>query len=128
MPNDVASPTAKTGNPPGFRSFFASAMLLLLLFWVATIWLTRWQGGDADPEEAQRAELRIKTLAELRADDAKKLESYAWVNRSNGSVQIPIADAMKLVLAEINTQRRAAYPAATPVPTAMPAAPAPATP
>ncbi|MEI6491680.1 MAG: hypothetical protein WCO94_03950 [Verrucomicrobiota bacterium] len=103
-------------------------MLLLILFWGATIWLTRWQGGDTDPEEAQRAELRIKTLAELRADDAKKLESYAWVNRSNGSVQIPIADAMKLVLAEINTQRRAAYPAATPVPTAMPAAPAPATP
>ena len=127
MPHDVSNPTAKTGNPPGLRSFFAWAMLLFLLFGGATLWLTGWQGGDADPEEAQRAELRIKTLAGLRADNAKKLESYAWVDRAKGSVQIPIAEAMKLVLADINkAQPRAAYPVATPAPTSTPGAtPAP---
>jgi len=108
-------------------------MVLLLLFGGATLWLTHWQGGDADPEEAQRAGLRIKTLAELRADNAKKLESYAWLDRAKGSVQIPIAEAMKLVLADINkTQPRTAYPVATPPPLATPSAPppspAPATP
>ena len=123
MPHDVSNPTAKTGNPPGLRSFFAWAMLLLLLFWGATIWLTGWQGGDADPEEGQRAELRTKTLAELRADNARKLESYAWLDRAKGTVQIPIAEAMKLVLADINKARpRAAYPVATPAPTSTPGA------
>ena len=119
---------------PGFRSFFAWAMVMLLLFGGATLWLTRWQRGDADPEEAQRAEFRIKTLAELRADNAKKLETYAWIDRAKGSVQIPITEAMKLVLADINkTRPRAAYPIATPAPTATPApslsvSPTPATP
>jgi len=127
MPHDVSNSTVKTENPPGLRSFFAWAMLMILLFLGATLWLTGWQGGDADPEEVQRADLRIKTLAELRADNAKKLESYAWVDRAKGSVQIPIAEAMKLVLADINkTQPQAAYPVATPVPTSTPGAtPAP---
>lgn len=103
--------------------FFALAMVLLLLFWGATVWLTRWQGGDAEPEEAARAEFRAKTLAELRADNAKKLEAYAWVDRAKGSVQIPIAEAMKLVLPEINIQPKAAYPVAAPA-TAVPPTPA----
>ena len=138
MPHDVSNTSAQAGKPPGLRPFFAWAVLLLLFFGGATIWLTGWQGGDADPEEAQRAEFRVKTLAELRADNAKKLDSYAWVDRAKGSVQIPIAEAMKIVQADINkTQPRAAYPVATPVPAATPTAtpapspavsPAPATP
>ena len=127
MPHDVSNSTKKTENPPGLRSFFAWAMLMILLFLGATLWLTGWQGGDADPEEVQRAELRIKTLAELRADNAKKLESYAWVDRAKGSVQIPIGEAMKLVLADINkTQPQAAYPVAKPESASTPgAAPVP---
>jgi len=133
MPEEISNRIPQEQRPPGLRSFFAWAMLLPLLFGGATLWLTRWQGGGADPEEAQRAELRIKTLAELRADNAKKMESYAWVDRAKGSVQIPIAEAMKLVLADLNkTQPQAAYPIATPppvaTPTATPASPTPATP
>ncbi|MFA7344793.1 MAG: hypothetical protein WC003_10845 [Terrimicrobiaceae bacterium] len=121
MSDDSSNPAAKIPKAPAFWSFFLLAMLLLLLFCGANLWLTRGRGGDADPEEAQRAELRSKTLAELRADDAKKLESYAWVDRAKGSVQIPIAEAMKLVVAEINkSQPRAAYPVATPAPAAAP--------
>ena len=122
MPDEFANRTARAKNRPGLRWFFAWAMVLLLLFGGATLWLTGWQAGNADPEEARRAEFRAKTLAELRADNAKKLNSYAWVDRANGRVQIPIAEAMKLVLADINkTRPRAAYPAATPEPTATPA-------
>ena len=103
--------------------------MLLLIFWGANIWLTRWQGGDAEPEESLRAEFRAKTLAELRANDAKKLESYAWVDRAKGSVQIPITEAMKLVVSEINnTKPHAAYPVATPPPPAPTANPDPAKP
>ncbi|MEI8309558.1 MAG: hypothetical protein WCH98_02260 [Verrucomicrobiota bacterium] len=135
MPPDVSNSAAKSSRGPALWLFFAMAMVLLVLFWGATVWLTRGQGGDADPEEAARAEFRAKTLAELRADNAKKLESYAWVDRAKGSVQIPITEAMKLVLADINNiQPRPAYPVATPAPAVAPspaqapATPAPATP
>ena len=64
--------------------------------------------------------MRIKNLAELRAENSKKLDSYAWVDRAKGTVQIPITEAMRQVVSDINTQKpRAAYPVATP------AAPAP---
>jgi len=107
--------------------FFLLGLLLLLLFWGVNMWLTHGVGGNVEPEEAQRAEVRVKNLAELRADNAKKLESYAWVDRAKGSVQIPISEAMKLVTAELaSSQPRAAYPVATPAPDAAQATPAPA--
>ncbi|MFA7232954.1 MAG: hypothetical protein WC076_02465 [Terrimicrobiaceae bacterium] len=111
MPHDVSHPPAKFRKAP----FFALAMVLLLLFLGANIWLTGWRAGDADPEEVERAEFRAKTLAELQAGNDKKLGSYAWIDRAKGTVQIPIAEAMKLVLPEINaTQPHAAYPVDTP--------------
>jgi hypothetical protein len=130
MPNDSSIPAAKIRKTPFVWPFFALAMMLLLIFWGANIWLTRWQGGDADPEEAQRAEFRAKTLAELRANDAKKLGSYAWVDRAKGSVQIPITEAMELVVSEINNAKpHAAYPGTTPPPPPEPtASPDPAKP
>jgi len=120
MPNSASNPATKIPKSPALWLFFALAMALLLLFWGATTWLSGWQGGDANPEEAERAGFRTKTLAELRADNAKKLDSYAWIDRAKGRVQIPIAEAMKLVLAEINTPPRPAYPVATPEPAAAP--------
>ena len=124
MPDQNPNRHAQAKPPPGFRSFFVLSLALLLIFWGATIWLAGWHGGDADPEEAGRAELRAKTLAELRDDNARKLNSYAWVDRAEGRVQIPIAEAMRLVLPEINGSRpRAAYPVATPPPVATPTAP-----
>jgi hypothetical protein len=128
MSHDASNPVAKSPRASALWLFFALAMVLLLLFWGATVWLTRWQGGDAEPEEAARAEFRAKTLAELRADNAKKLEAYAWVDRAKGSVQIPITEAMKLVLPEINTQPKAAYPVATPAPVAPTPSATPAAP
>ncbi len=100
--------------------FFLLGLILIVLFWGANVWLTGDVGGNAEPEEAQRAEVRIKNLADLQAENAKKLDSYAWVDRAKGSVQIPIAEAMKLTVSRINeTQPRAAYPVV------VPAAPAP---
>ena len=129
MSDDVSNPAEKARKAPFIWPFFALAMLLLLIFWGATIWLTRWQGGDAEPEESLRAEFRAKTLAELRANDAKKLESYAWVDRAKGSVQIPITKAMQLVVADINNIKpHTAYPVATPPPPAPTASPSPAKP
>lgn len=122
MPDHIPiSPDAPAGKPPALLPFFFLAAVLLFLFLGLTVWLTGGRGGETEPEETQRAVLRAKNLAELRADDAKKLESYAWINRTNGSVQIPITVAMKLVVDEIkNVPPRAAYPVATPAPAATP--------
>jgi hypothetical protein len=128
MSHDASHPVAKSPRASAFWLFFALAMVLLLLFWGATVWLTRWQAGDAEPEESLRAEFRVKTLAEVRADDAKKLEAYAWIDRAKGTVQIPVTEAMKLVLPEINTQPKAAYPVATPAPAVAPTPAAPVKP
>lgn len=109
-------------KPTGLATFFVIGLVLLLLFLGINLWLTGGQTGSTDPEEAARSEIRIKNLAELRAENAKKLETYAWLDRAKGSVQIPVTEAMKLVLPELNSQRpRPAYPVATPA-----AAPAPA--
>jgi len=44
-----------------------------------------------------RAAVRAKTLAELRAAEAEALEHPAWVDKEKGFVRLPIEDAMKLV-------------------------------
>ena len=119
----VAEPNRKS---PGLWVFFLLAFAGLFLFLGVNLWLTRWKAGDQEPEEIQRAEFRAQALADLRAEDGVKLETYAWVDRAKGSVQIPIAEAMKLVLGELNNSRpQAAYPVATPapVPSTPPAAP-----
>jgi len=127
MPDNSHMPTSRMSRQPLLWPFFVLGLLLLLLFWGVNMWLTRGLEGNVEPEEAQRAEVRAKNLAELRADDAKKLESYAWVDRAKGSVQIPIAEAMKLVAAELaSSPPRPAYPVATPAPAAAPAISTPA--
>lgn len=131
MPPAATHSAAK--RAPLFWVLFA--FVLLGLFWVATLWITRFQAGNPDPEEAARAELRSKTLAELHADDAKKLDSYAWIDRAKGTVQIPIQEAMLLVLPQLNANApHAAYPVvaapaiSAPVTPAAPVAPAPSEP
>lgn len=120
-------------KPPALWPFFLLGLVLLLMFWGVSFGLTHWNAGNPEPEEAARAVVRAKYLADLRADNAKKLDGYAWVNREKGTVQIPIQLAMELVLPELQASPpRAAYPIASPAPVVSPAAtpapPAPATP
>lgn len=119
----MSAETTTARKQPALWPFFLTGLVMLLLFWGINKWLMG-DGGNVEPEEAARAEVRIKNLADLRAENATKLEKYAWVDRAKGSVQIPITQAMELVLPELNaSQPRAAYPVVT-----TPAAPLPASP
>jgi hypothetical protein len=70
----------------------------------------------------------VKNLAELHAENAKQLETYAWVDRAKGTVQIPIKAAMQQIIPMLNqSQPRPAYPVVPPAAVA-PATPAPAAP
>jgi hypothetical protein len=90
-------------------------MVLLLIFVLVVRLLTGL--APVPDEDAARAEERAKARADLQAENAKKLEAYAWVDQAKGTVQIPIARAMELVIAELNSQKPApAGPIATPAP------------
>jgi hypothetical protein len=108
----------------------AGGFLLLLLFVIAVRLLTAL--APAPQEDAARAAERTKAHQELEAENAKKLQNYAWVDKAKGTLQIPIERAMELAIVELNSKKpTAAGPIATPVPSpaASPAAsPAPAAP
>jgi hypothetical protein len=44
---------------------------------------------------------RRQALADLRAADAQKISSYAWLDRSSGAVQLPVERAMELTAREL---------------------------
>jgi hypothetical protein len=52
------------------------------------------------PLGEDRAAVRAKALAELRADEKEALENVGWIDQSKGLVRLPIEDAMALVLRE----------------------------
>jgi hypothetical protein len=115
-----------------FWLLLAGGIALLLIFLIAVRLLMGL--APAPDEEAVRGAERAKAYQELQAENAKKLQHYAWVDKAKGAVQIPIERAMELTIVELNSKKPApAGPIATPAPTPPPAPgatppPAPAAP
>lgn len=63
-------------------------------------------------------------LRDLRAEEARTLDNYQWVDKSAGVVRIPIEEAMKLTVQRGLASRPASAPAAAPAASAGTAAPA----
>ena len=102
-------------RPKTLWRVIAGGMVFLLIFVLVVRLLTGL--APVPDEDAARAAERAKARADLQAENAKKLEVYAWVDQAKGTVQIPIARAMELVIAELNSQAPApAGPIATPAP------------
>ncbi len=106
-------------KPRPFWSLFVVGLLLILLFAVATKLLRAWASPGTD-EDAARAAERMAVHAELVASNATRLGTYAWVDKSKGTVQIPISQAIELTIQQINTRPPA--PAGPITPAAAPAA------
>ena len=130
-----------TSNQPANKKpvfwIFITALIGLTLFIGINNYLRGDSSSDLYPEDAARDEVRVKNLADLKTENEAKLHSYAWVDRAKGKIQIPIEEAMKLVLVEIGGKKpTATYPIVSvesamsaPAPAApVPAAPAPAAP
>ncbi len=62
----------------------------------ALVWVMRTY-TRTEPLGEDRAAVRRKNLAELRAANAEALSSYGWQDQTRGVVRLPIAEAMKLV-------------------------------
>ena len=91
--------------------FFILGIGLIALFLLATNFFRGGTSATTDPEDPARDAERVKNLADLKAENEKKLNSYAWVDQTKGSVQIPINQAITLALAKLNSTKPApAYP------------------
>lgn len=102
----------------GFVLIFLFAFAVKLLFLA---------NPPAPDEDAARAAERSKALEELNAENAQKLGTYAWVDKTKGQVQIPLDRAIELTIVELNSRPPApAGPIATPAPAAAAEAPEPA--
>ena len=90
---------------------FVAALIGLGLFFGANSLFFGKTASTLDPEDPARDAERVKNLADLVAENEIKLNTYAWVDQAKGSVQIPVTEAMKLVLADLNAKKPApAYP------------------
>ena len=74
---------------------YAFAVLGSFLIFTALVW-AMWRYTRPTPLGEDRAAVRRKALAELRAAEAETLNHYAWQDQAKGIVRLPIAEAMKL--------------------------------
>jgi hypothetical protein len=110
---------------PVFWIFVAALIGLGLFFGMNSLFLGK-SNSTLDPEDPARDAERVKNLADLKAENEIKLNSYAWIDQPKGSIQIPIAEAMALVIADLNAKKpAAAYPVldstGKPLPSSTPA-------
>jgi flagellar basal body-associated protein FliL len=119
---------AATEMPKKGFSFLllAGVLLLVLLVIVGTVVVTQ-SGSATENEDAARAAVRTKNLAELQASDAALLNSYGWVNQAKGIVHIQISQAMELTVRALNAKPVSTPAAVTPIaaPPASAATPTP---
>ena len=95
---------------PVFWIFVAAVIGLGLFFGMNSLFLGK-SNSTLDPEDPARDAERVKNLADLKAENEIKLNTYAWIDQSKGSIQIPIAEAMTLVIGDLNAKKpAAAYP------------------
>jgi hypothetical protein len=77
--------------------------------------LARHEQGRKPPEPRLQ-EMPFKDITELRAEERRLLDGYAWVDEPAGIARIPVAEAMRLVVAK-GLPRWAAAPQPSPSPT-----------
>jgi len=80
----------------GSRLAYAVAILGSFLIVAALVWAMRHYTQPA-PLGAERAAVRARALAELRAAEAEALHTVGWIDQSKGLVRLRIEDAMALV-------------------------------
>ncbi|WP_309380077.1 hypothetical protein [Cerasicoccus frondis] len=58
--------------------------------------------SDREPADAEIVAQRKATLEEMQATEANTASSYKMLNKETGQVQIPIDEAMKLVVPKLS--------------------------
>jgi hypothetical protein len=112
-------------SPAPLSTWFGVVLLLFLFGAMAVAIIGPAPRGDT--YEQKRAQDRQEKLKKLRDDDAAALNNYAWVDKTKGTVRVPIERAMELTVADLAKKKPApAGPIATPAPETSAAPPGPA--
>src|SRR5438876_4397257 len=109
-------------------STWLAVVLIFALFGVIVLAIIGPMPRGSDYEET-RAKKRFEKLKTVREDAERAQNTYAWIDKNKGVVQIPISRAMDLTTAQLAQQKPApAGPIATPQEQApaAPSSPAPA--
>src|SRR5438105_8881890 len=101
-------------------STWVGVVLLFALFGVIVVAVIG-PSPRGETYERMRAAERVKKLKDVRDEEAKALTSYAWVDKSKGTVRLPIDRAMELTVADLaNKKPASAYPIVAPESSAAP--------
>lgn len=83
-------------------AFIGGIFVFLLFALLVAVWF-RFAGRTENYDDKRAAD-RMAKLSVLQKENHEKLTIYGWVNRNEGIVQIPIDDAMSLVVAELKAK------------------------
>lgn len=75
---------------------YVAGILGSFLIVAALVWAMRYY-VQPPPLGEDRAAVRAKALAELRAAEADALANAAWLDQAKGVVRLPIAEALRIV-------------------------------
>ena len=76
---------------------FIGVLILMIAAVLGGLWLNR-SGSVTETEDADRAAIHAKNLAELQSSDTTALTTYGWNDKAKGIIHLPITKAMELVL------------------------------
>ena len=82
---------------------FCLAVLVAVVLGLAATYLSKQTVTASAPRPFAGPQLETREAQELesvRAAQRKKLDEYAWTDRSRGVVRIPVARAMQIIAAE----------------------------
>lgn len=77
-----------------------------LLFFGLLVKVT-WDMVKPPPLAAERAAQRVKAREEVLAAEAEQLNHYGWVDHNKGIVRLPIAEAKRIALREMQDPTQA---------------------
>lgn len=102
--SDVSSSKSVWPTAVAVIGVFAIFLLILVIAYRPPVALD--QISSAPEEEAWKlsAEGRAARLIEMRGQAKTEATSYKWLDQEAGLVQLPIEQAVKLTIAELNAQ------------------------
>jgi len=119
--------TEQFQSPAPFSTWVGVVLLFALFGVIVLAVIGPTPRGDS--YEQMRAEARAKKLKDAREEDSKALTGYAWIDKTKGTVRLPIDRAMELTLTDLANKKPApAYAIAAPASSAAPGGAAAASP
>jgi hypothetical protein len=91
-----------TRTPTGILTFLGGLVVLAIFALLVVYWVRSEAPGD--DITARRNEDRKKARVELQKNHEQQLQTTGWIDKAKGVAHVPVADAMKLALVELQAK------------------------